>query len=94
MLLADFKFVVMVVVSWSLCSQFRNFRIRKLNVEMRLVFHFKVGISGYGNLRNMSTYTWATSKSTQLSINVWVKLFLMRFPTLGLWVPAYVHVMR
>jgi len=77
MLLADFKFVVMVVVSWSLCSQFRNFRIRKLNVEMRLVFHFKVGISGYGNLRTMSTDKWATSKSTQLSTKIWVKLLLL-----------------
>ena len=40
---------------------------------------FKVGISGYGNLRTMSTDKWATSKSTQLSTKVWVKLLLMRF---------------
>jgi len=29
--------------------------------------HFKVGISGYGNLRTMSMDKWAISKSTQLS---------------------------
>ena len=40
---------------------------------------FKVGISGYGNLQTMSTDKWATSKSTQLSTKVWVKLLLMRF---------------
>ena len=36
----------------------------------------KVGISGYGNLRIMSTDKWATSKSTQLSTKVWAKLLL------------------
>jgi len=40
---------------------------------------FKVGISGYCNLRTMSTDKWATSKSTQLPTKVWVKLLLMRF---------------
>ena len=37
----------------------------------------KVGISGYGNLRTMSTDEWTTSKSTQLSTKVWVKLLLL-----------------
>ena len=37
----------------------------------------KVGISGYANLRTMSTDKWATSKSTQLSTKVWVKLLLL-----------------
>jgi len=40
---------------------------------------FKVGISGYGNLRTMSTDKWATSKFTQLSTKVRVKLFLTWF---------------
>ena len=40
---------------------------------------FKVGISGYGNLRTMSTDKWATSKSTQLSTKVWVKLLFHDF---------------
>jgi len=46
---------------------------------------FKVGISGYANLRTMGTDNlriigtdkWATSKSTQLSTEVWVKLLLL-----------------
>jgi len=38
---------------------------------------FKVGISGYGNLQTMGTDKWATSKSTQLSTKVWVKLLLL-----------------
>ena len=37
----------------------------------------KVGISGCGNLRMMSTDKWATSKSTQLSTKVGVKLLLL-----------------
>ena len=37
----------------------------------------KVGISGYGNLRTMGVYKWATSKATQLSTKVWVKLLLL-----------------
>jgi len=37
----------------------------------------KVGISGYGNLRTMSTNKWATSKSTQFPTKVWVKLLLL-----------------
>jgi len=36
----------------------------------------KVGISGYGSLRTMSTDKWATSKPTQLSTKIWVKLLL------------------
>ena len=36
-----------------------------------------VGISGYVNLQTMSTDKWATSKSTQLSTKVWVKLLLL-----------------
>ena len=31
----------------------------------------------YGNLRTMSTDKWATSKSTQLSSKVWLKLLLL-----------------
>jgi len=37
----------------------------------------KVGISRYANLRIMSTDKWATSKSIQLSTNVWFKLLLL-----------------
>jgi len=37
----------------------------------------KVGISGYGNLQTMSTDEWATSKCTQLSTKIWVKLLLL-----------------
>ena len=37
----------------------------------------KVGISGYANLHTMSTDKWATSKSTQLSTKLWVKLLLL-----------------
>ena len=37
----------------------------------------KVGILGYGNLRTMDTDKWATSKSTQLSTKVWVKVLLL-----------------
>jgi len=33
-------------------------------------WHLKVRISGYGNLRTMSTDEWATSKSIQLSTKV------------------------
>ena len=33
-------------------------------------WHLKVGISGYGNLRTISTDEWATSKSIQLSTEV------------------------
>jgi len=39
--------------------------------------HFKVGISGYGNLRTMSMDKWAISKSTQLSTKKLVKLLLL-----------------
>jgi len=42
-----------------------------------LARHLKVGISGYGNLQTMSTDKWATSKSTQLSTKIWVKLLLL-----------------
>jgi len=38
---------------------------------------FKVGTSGYGNLQTMNTDKWATSKSTQLSTLIWVKLLLL-----------------
>ena len=41
------------------------------------VVHFKVGTSGYGNLQTMNTDKWATSKSTQLSTKIWVKLLLL-----------------
>ena len=37
----------------------------------------KVGISGYGNLQTMTMDKWATSKSTQLSTKLWVKLLLL-----------------
>jgi len=37
----------------------------------------KVGISRYANLQIMSTDKWATSKSIQLSTNVWFKLLLL-----------------
>ena len=37
----------------------------------------KVGTSGYGNLQTMNTDKWATSKSTQLSTKIWVKLLLL-----------------
>ena len=40
-------------------------------------FSFKVGTSGYGNLQTMNTDKWATSKSTQLSTKIWVKLLLL-----------------
>ena len=46
-------------------------------VEVELEIQFKVGISGYANLRTMSMDKWATSKSTQLSTKVWVKLLLL-----------------
>ena len=39
---------------------------------------FKVGISGFGNLRTMSMDKWATSKSAQLSAKVWV--FCLKMP--------------
>ena len=44
----------------------------------------KVGISGYGNLQTMNTDKWATSKSTQLSTKIWVKLLLLLENTLKL----------
>ena len=37
----------------------------------------KVGILGYGNLRTMGADKWATSKATQLSTKVWVKLLFL-----------------
>ena len=37
----------------------------------------KVGTSGYGNLQTMNMDKWATSKSTQLSTKIWVKLLLL-----------------
>ena len=37
----------------------------------------KVRISRYANLQTMSMDKWATSKSTQLSTKVWVKLLLL-----------------
>jgi len=46
-------------------------------VEVELEIQFKVGISGYANLQTMSTDKWTTSKSTQLSTKVWVKLLLL-----------------
>ena len=47
--------------------------------ELSLGFRdlIKVGISGYGNLRTVSMDKWATSKSTQLSTKIWVKLLLL-----------------
>ena len=39
--------------------------------------HLKVGTLGYGNLQTMNTDKWATSKSTQLSTKIWVKLLLL-----------------
>ena len=39
--------------------------------------YVKVGTSGYGNLQTMNMDKWATSKSTQLSAKIWVKLLLM-----------------
>jgi len=39
--------------------------------------HLKVGTSGYGNLQTMKMDKWATSKSTQLSTKIWVKLLLL-----------------
>ena len=40
-------------------------------------YFFKVGIFGYASLQTMSADKWATSKSTQLSTKVWVKLLLL-----------------
>jgi len=37
----------------------------------------KVGTSGYGNLQTMNMDKWATSRSTQLSTKIWVKLLLL-----------------
>jgi len=37
----------------------------------------KVGTSGYGNLQTMNADKWATSKSTQLSTKIRVKLLLL-----------------
>ena len=48
-----------------------------MNVDDTLMCSFKVGMSGYGSLQTMSTDKWATSKSTQLSTKVWVKLLLL-----------------
>jgi len=48
-----------------------------MGLESILVIQLKEGISGYGNLRTMSMDKWATSKSTQLSTKVWVKLLLL-----------------
>ena len=42
--------------------------------------NLKVGISGYGNLQTMSMDKWATSKSTQLSTKIWIKLLLLENP--------------
>ena len=44
---------------------------------MHIYIEFKVRISGYDNLQTMSTDIWATSKSTQLSTKIWVKLLLL-----------------
>ena len=41
------------------------------------IVELKVGTSGYGNLQTMNTDKWATSKSTQLSTKIWVKLLLL-----------------
>ena len=49
-----------------------------------LIIILKVGISGYDNLQTMSTDKWATSKSTQLSTKIWVKLLLLLEDTLKL----------
>jgi len=56
---------------WDLCN------IGITGVAICRELRIKVGISGYGNLRTMSTDKWATSKSTQLSTKVWVKLLLL-----------------
>jgi len=37
----------------------------------------KIRGRGYGNLRTMSMDKWVTSKSTQFSTKVWVKLLLL-----------------
>ena len=42
-----------------------------------LLLCIKVGTSWYGNLQTMNTDKWATSKSTQLSTKIWVKLLLL-----------------
>ena len=54
----------------------------------RFIHKFKVGISGYAKLRTMSTDKWATSKSTQLSTKVWIKLLLLLEKALELHVEA------
>jgi len=45
--------------------------------ELHTQVEIKVGTSGYGNLQTMNTDKWATSKSTQLSTKIWVKLLLL-----------------
>jgi len=37
----------------------------------------QIAENGFCNLQTMCTDKWATSKSTQLSTNVWVKLLLL-----------------
>ena len=47
-----------------------------LKIPGHTMYAFKVGISGYGNLRTMSTDKWTTSKS-QCSTKICVKLLLL-----------------
>jgi len=53
----------------------RSFAVHALLLTGTLLF--KVGTSGYGNLQTMNADRWATSKSTQLSTKIWVKLLLL-----------------
>ena len=54
------------------------------NCRITIRYLLKVGTSGYGNLQTMNTDKWATSRSTQLSTNIWVKLLLLLENTLKL----------
>ena len=69
-------------LSHPFCSHWTNLPRTLLEFTSQIVWQihaiaFKVGISGYGNLQTMSTDKWATSKSTQLSTKIWVKLLLL-----------------
>ena len=46
-------------------------------LDHRNTNQLKVRTSGYGNLQTMNTDKWASSKSTQLSTKIWVKLLLL-----------------
>ena len=67
------NFVSNLWVAYLICDSI-GYSSRRVTCEE---VSLKVGISGYGNFRTMSTDKWATSKSIQLSTKIWVKLLLL-----------------